>query len=1088
MFILFYFLFVHVNFSSHRMINTLVSPDDNLYTNEGSSSNASSPEKRPLTPSKHPKEALPDPDDVYECIDEMPQPRGVKVEIDIRNEKKTVPGQVTQIEEYYDRFDSPSNDNKASCRSLVIRKVPSDSTVESMLAQRDLEKLLKRKPLDFPSSTPSSPAMHIKPFGTHSTESVSMNSLPSSQRLKQGETEHVAQKASNGCKSANSKPFPNILPAAKPPSAVEDLPDLSELSISERAKVLKQQLMGISGSSLRLRETDSDSSKKEGTETGNKYGFFTPMETKHKPNNYSHRTPIPPPVSKKPPKVSSGADEGARDTPKPLSIPHQEEGVLPPQSHSYPSKAPEYSLHQTHERTSTDLMEKSSSLEQQSPLQPREGKVNIPQPENTQLVKKSPLLGVKLKPVPLKKPSNYNRVVLSNCSASPPKQSSPPLPMKDSCELKKVTPPTPSQDSIDEDLYVSSSVEDSVIPHAPVPQPYTAKTGYPSPKPLAKNASPEKMPKPSDYHRTRLAITKDSPQTVSSVSNKRPPEYDLTVPPKLRDSQKAESVESEYKPRLDALRKKVEREKVEKEKAAISQSFTSSFFPLPSNSAAPLPIKTSMTPPTQPNSQKRVASMLESPFNNSAQLSHSISMELQSVSKPLPSPPNSNSYSTHTLPLRKDAIRKETTPPPPLPPRMDEMNDFISSEQVNQETHLSTGPIQTVENYPRSMVVKTASSVPSSPRRRKNYVDTFLKLLGSKDGEDKKRGEPVPKPKFVKMRGRPLPAAPESAFDEHSELEYELVDPSNAIDRPPCPPPRHHSQSPPSVAPYPSSLISPPSPIVWYQTKSKGCPTPPPPTLTHKLNQLGQDLMLHSQHPYGEQQHLRPWDHGGLRKPQRSQSMKYHTDIFSSQTDEYGYELTDDWIPRSSDFCSSQSPIVRQGEHIIEYDYPDVRRGVRNPNRLCPPRSSSSSPQKPKLRTPSPPIEQDGDDYVNMQGDLIDDDDYQNAEVINNLRKRRSLDDSHVSDVRKLSKDGSMDDTQGYYNLQELPQTVEECPLPPRIPVKNVFNQNADFIPKHDDIDEETGQTHRSSELEQKIAKKPKPLPPRNKLRSNYHQ
>ena len=87
----------------------------------------------------------------------------------------------------------------------------------------------------------------------------------------------------------------------------------------------------------------------------------------------------------------------------------------------------------------------------------------------------------------------------------------------------------------------------------------------------------------------------------------------------------------------------------------------------------------------------------------------------------------------------------------------------------------------------------------------------------------------------------------------------------------------------------------------------------------------------------------------------------------------------------------------------------------------CFPISGMVPPRKVKPRAQTPPLDEEVDEYMNLQGEPMDDDDYENAEVINMLRMGRSFDDSDISSLWKIIRHGSMNDIHllhTYYNLE----------------------------------------------------------------------
>ena len=105
--------------------------------------------------------------------------------------------------------------------------------------------------------------------------------------------------------------------------------------------------------------------------------------------------------------------------------------------------------------------------------------------------------------------------------------------------------------------------------------------------------------------------------------------------------------------------------------------------------------------------------------------------------------------------------------------------------------------------------------------------------------------------------------------------------------------------------------------------------------------------------------------------------------------------------------------LTNPDEH--NYDYSDVLRLT------CFPFSGSIPPRKVKPRAQTPPLDEDVDEYMNLQREPMDDDDYENAEVINMLRMGRSFDDSDISSLWKIIRHSSMNDIlflHTYYNLE----------------------------------------------------------------------
>ena len=538
------------------------------------------------------------------------------------------------------------------------------------------------------------------------------------------------------------------------------------------------------------------------------------------------------------------------------------------------------------------------------------------------------------------------------------------------------------------------------------------------------------------------------------------------------------------KPKLEALRKKVERDRQEKEKQLGMQLhesdsvFSSQFCsePIPSD----VNLSTSKSESVSPKSAKYHSS-------------HSVDSGTETLL-----PPERKSYDSHTLPSqmgKRDRNRdKFSAPPPPLPPRTNEMAEFVSTEMTNSDKQ----PVERRRIRLKSEILGDSCLLPSAESmsplqstslgRRKNYFDTIVKKLTKKekDAQDKDK-EKAPKPKFVRMKNRPLPDAPHSSFDwspAHTSDDYEPVDQQL------YPAPYLHV---PHIA-YPQQFthphVQPFDPCPYYPVMEQNVLSPDPmcPPRQNPLAMIRS--FTHSESFHQE-----------LRRPGRSQSVQYRPHHYvNGETDEYGYEKTDDWFPQPLAFMLPPRAVHPTYADEYDYDYPDVRRGIRNPVLTCPPISGSLPPRKVKPRAQTPPLDEDVDEYMNLQGEPMDDDDYENAEVINMLRMGRSFDDSDISSLRKIICHGSMDDIHlhTYYNLEilEEPQINDrpsketvDVSLDQSVTKSADSNHKTDVTEKwNDSIDEETGQTSTSpnNETIKKMIKTPKPLPPRNKPRPNY--
>ena len=126
-------------------------------------------------------------------------------------------------------------------------------------------------------------------------------------------------------------------------------------------------------------------------------------------------------------------------------------------------------------------------------------------------------------------------------------------------------------------------------------------------------------------------------------------------------------------------------------------------------------------------------------------------------------PSGRKSYDSHTLPSqmgKRDRNRdKFLTPLPPLPPRTNEMAEFVSTEMTNSDKQ----PVERRHIRLKSETLGDSCLSPSAESmsplqstsldRRKNYFDTIVKRLTKKekDAQDKDK-EKAPRPKFVRMK------------------------------------------------------------------------------------------------------------------------------------------------------------------------------------------------------------------------------------------------------------------------------------------------------------------------------------------------
>ena len=639
----------------------------------------------------------------------------------------------------------------------------------------------------------------------------------------------------------------------------------------------------------------------------------------------------------------------------------------------------------------------------------------------------------------------------------------------------------------DVDIYISSSTDPNEDLKDTKTTPVTVTPTKTTP---IKTTPPVVQNKPSSYELAKLKKAQQAKER--SPSPGRLPQYEKTAP-KLDTSRKTVSADSsEYKPRLEALRKKVEENK---------KSDGQPGPPPPAYPAPPLPTAVEGTSPSIGRRFDTTAKTLFEGQTPETNVNYIIGRMAQSKSMEISNNQRKN-YTTHTLPknypihtlpknypihtLPKQQAHPTTAAPPPLPPRTEDMKDFSSVEDIRDPSPLvSPPPVPAVTERTRSKTVMDHTSTSTPPKARKNYLDMVKKVFtSSKDRETDISEEesltsssegPKP-PQFIRMRGRPLPAAPKEnmTFDvEDPTADYEPVDDFSSLSRFQHTSPPHREIIPPAIVPPDPSILDNPEQMRAFITQIMA------------MNQTQQQPAGGGVFQYPETS-LRPQLHPSpSKKPKRSQSVNYRYQTHQSDTtDADGYEVTDEWIPpRGPGSFPDDS----------EYHYPSVR-GFKGGRRAVPPRSPSMSPLKsPKLPARSPPPDENDDEYMNFHGDRVTEDyDYENFDIINNLRSGGSLDNPNVSPLKKLPRPISMDDMHIYYNMRErdFPLDVSTSTLPPRKakgyekPVMMGSLSSSEL-----NVDEETGQ--KLSEKEAVSTKKAfRPLPPRNKPRHgvNYGQ
>ena len=490
--------------------------------------------------------------------------------------------------------------------------------------------------------------------------------------------------------------------------------------------------------------------------------------------------------------------------------------------------------------------------------------------------------------------------------------------------------------------------------------------------------------------------------------------------------------------RLEALRKKIRDRKLQS-------------VDLPPPSYAPPP-----PPPLPP--------LFPSTVNSGPQV------PLLSVSKPVSpeltpfSPPNIPIH-TPSPPPQSGSDRDSTSPPPPIPFRSAAVDELFSPPSSPSHSHSSQ------ESPIKNPSIITLSSPKKQKSSRKDYLMMFKRKLSTEVKKDKKA---KPTYNFVNMRRRPLP--PEPGANEpidHDEDDYENVEETlNIRNRPPHPLPSSvsfpYNENYPFSGPFNPSghMRVSPSPI---HSLPRQLPTP-----------MGFGMSPERIQPI--QRHQLP-----PNRPQRSHSVNYHNNYIEDTTDDQGYERTEDW--------EISRPSYNNHYHDLEYDYPDLRRGILKlmprRNKHLPPRNI---PVQRQFKSPPPPSPDEVDEYVNMSSNITEYD-YENAETI--------IQSSKDTPLNRLHRHGSMDDI--YYNLryrQDIPlecsrssshDIVSPVDEKPALPLKQRHKSfsEADTSTKPippDETDQETGQKFQSPEHSlEKIVPKLKPkLPPRTIPRPNW--
>ena len=806
---------------------------------------------------------------------------------------------------------------------------------------------------------------------------------------------------------------------------------LSEMSFQDRTKLLNQQMSGSAPTTplliTKLIRNDFDSSD-DNCDSSKSYGFLHLPKTQKVDNNgYAtsnsltnsnatitkrQRKPVPPPPSQKPTKpmkLSNQVPSNASTINRTELVANQSPLILDTKNNS--SKLPN--------NPAAETLRLNPSREVKP--KPKKGGSNYPL---VSLDKQAQSLTVS--PLVPKKGFNYQLVV--------PKPEYTIDNNNTAVVMNVLDTDTPSSD---DDIYISSSADTETCPKSqptPLSPPDNRRSPFSRELPL----------KTSSLDEARINVKVRSMTTIESSNPSL--QYNQTHNPML-DMKAASTDSNEYKPKLAAMRKKVEEKKQDN-------------TPCPSYPAPPLPIRNSpsLIRATDKTASETGKLLLGAPLT--PEMSHSRSMEINEIAKR-----HHNGYDNQTLPPSLKNLHHQL--PLPLPPRtrdmIDQSFDNTKDRLLNHGTDSNT---QLVNERPRSHTSIVPSSTHLAPqtskpsKNRRNYTDVVKNFFGTKDkpkDESNKPNDPnVRPPQFVKMVDRPLPAEPVPVFDDdldHGEADYEPID---ELSRPqyPIPP----TSAP--ISPLHSDAMTPQLSII---SQALQIPKEKEAAFMEQLLILQQTHQL-SQYPGNS---LPPQTRNPANIPKRSQSVNYQTKVNQHvNVDYHEYEPTEDWLP-----SSPQKRIPSRDQFVdadnFSYDYPDIRGfGGRKGSRMCPPRSTSSSPRKLKPRALTPPLVEDGEDYTHMNSNTLNEYDYENFDVINKMRTGNIL-----------GQNNSLDDLHLYYNTGQ--EEIQKDTLPAR---KTSYQQSPwpmESVGKPQGGLEQTNQVVETNHL-----KKSRPLPPRNKLRS----
>ena len=813
-----------------------------------------------------------------------------------------------------------------------------------------------------------------------------------------------------------------------------------------------------------------------------------------------------PPVSAV--RVLNGKDEEAKTKPETVTVDDsqsqikQRAKILHGQLLSL--KTPRYSLpeHQNVSGTKQMYTESTSSENQMN-----RGEQNVPQLDDRNKVCRSnpppppppPPISSKPKKTITKTKLSITEVSnqshLSPTSPQSQQRRKPPVPLKPKYEkwkLQKLEKP-----SIDDSTSrgISSIDTSEVSPSVPKPKP----TGEVSPKPkptsevspnnllsiedsisvprvkpvgdiantnviqnLARHMKPDGITERDDIQSekgavgslSRLRKNYEQNELIGGVKSVSLNSANVPPPFSFQNTGDSNSLDQSSNSRLEALRKKIRDRKLQS-------------VDLPPPSYTPPP-----PPPLPP--------LFPSTVNSGAQV------PLLSVSKPISpeltpfSPPNISIHTPSHPPQSGSDRDSSSSPPPPIPFRSAAVDELFSPPSSVKSSPSHSNSSQ--ESPIKSPSITTYLSSPKKQKSsRKDYFMMFKRKTSTDENKTKKDRKAKPTYNFVNMRRRPLP--PEPGANEpidHDEDDYEIVEESLKIqNRPPHPLPS--SVSFPYNENYPFSGPFNPSGHMRLSPSSMHS-LPRQRTTPMGFGMSPERIQPISRHQIPPNRHQIP-----PNRPQRSHSVHYHSNYIEDTTDDQGYERTEDW--------EISRPSYNNRYHDLEYDYPDLRRGILKllprKNQHLPPRNI---PVQRQFKSPPPPIPDEVDEYVNMSSN-IPECDYENAEAI--------IQSSKDTLLNRLHRHGSMDDI--YYNLryrQDIPlecsrsssgDVVSPVDQKPALPLKQRHKSfsEADTSTKPippDETDHETGQKFQSPERSlEKIVPKLKPkLPPRSIPRPNW--